>query len=213
MGSAQTCDYCKDEAYLGFTCRRCNGYFCQKHRLPEMHECTRIRMDPRLPGEKKKIALENKGTSQTAPQEVPEKKIYNASELNLDGDTGVSRVRVPMKLNLFLPLIPFVLFAIFDVIALISGQFTALVSLGIHAVFLPALFYNARKFSRGKVNFKSMATFYKSIFAYALIYISTSIMLSILIGDVFGLLIFILVGFQMLLWWARWKFVRKIFNN
>lgn len=55
------CDYCNKDMYnsniveiyetgglkkinhkvieIPFTCRRCGGHFCSKHRLPENHEC------------------------------------------------------------------------------------------------------------------------------------------------------------------------------
>jgi hypothetical protein len=170
-------------------------------------------MEPRVTDYEKRRTNETEGKSQVSSPDMRRRKIYSTSDLDLDSDEDSSRIRVPMRMNLFLPLIPFVLFAIFDMVALLSGQFTALISLGIHLIFLPVLFYNARKISKGKVSFKHMATFYKSIFAYALIYVGMSITLSILIGDIFGLLIFILVGFQMFLWWARWKFIRKIFKG
>ncbi|MHA1411271.1 MAG: AN1-type zinc finger protein [Promethearchaeota archaeon] len=35
------CDYCNEEiGYLPFKCKYCGGTFCQKHRLPENHECS-----------------------------------------------------------------------------------------------------------------------------------------------------------------------------
>ena len=35
------CDYCNEEiGYLPFKCKYCGGTFCQKHRLPENHNCS-----------------------------------------------------------------------------------------------------------------------------------------------------------------------------
>ncbi len=35
------CEYCGEPiSYLPFKCKYCSGNFCQKHRLPENHECT-----------------------------------------------------------------------------------------------------------------------------------------------------------------------------
>ncbi|MFC1802503.1 AN1-type zinc finger domain-containing protein [Thermoproteota archaeon] len=34
------CDYCGKEEYMPFRCKYCGGYFCNEHRLPEMHNCT-----------------------------------------------------------------------------------------------------------------------------------------------------------------------------
>lgn len=34
------CDYCGEETYMPFRCNYCGGYFCSKHRLPELHNCS-----------------------------------------------------------------------------------------------------------------------------------------------------------------------------
>ncbi len=33
------CEYCDEKVYLPYHCRRCNGIFCDLHRLPERHRC------------------------------------------------------------------------------------------------------------------------------------------------------------------------------
>lgn len=33
------CDYCGKNVSMPYTCKRCNGDFCSKHRLPENHDC------------------------------------------------------------------------------------------------------------------------------------------------------------------------------
>jgi hypothetical protein len=37
------CGVCNKQILLGFTCSYCHGYFCPNHRLPEKHNCTRLR--------------------------------------------------------------------------------------------------------------------------------------------------------------------------
>jgi Zn-dependent protease len=34
------CDKCGKETYMPFRCKYCGGYFCDEHRLPELHDCT-----------------------------------------------------------------------------------------------------------------------------------------------------------------------------
>lgn len=33
------CDKCGVETYMPFKCNYCGGYFCEQHRLPELHDC------------------------------------------------------------------------------------------------------------------------------------------------------------------------------
>ncbi|MEM2876090.1 MAG: zinc finger AN1 domain-containing stress-associated protein [Candidatus Bathyarchaeia archaeon] len=33
------CNYCLAQTSLPFKCRRCGGWYCNEHRLPEMHNC------------------------------------------------------------------------------------------------------------------------------------------------------------------------------
>lgn len=44
------CDKCQKETFLPFKCQYCGGYFCSDHRLPENHECPRIKL-ARMPRE------------------------------------------------------------------------------------------------------------------------------------------------------------------
>jgi len=37
------CEKCQIETFLPFTCPYCGGHFCPEHRLPENHECPRMR--------------------------------------------------------------------------------------------------------------------------------------------------------------------------
>ena len=37
------CGVCNKQTLLGFTCSYCHDYFCPDHRLPEKHNCTRLR--------------------------------------------------------------------------------------------------------------------------------------------------------------------------
>jgi Zn-dependent protease len=34
------CDKCGKETYMPCRCKYCGGYFCDEHRLPELHDCT-----------------------------------------------------------------------------------------------------------------------------------------------------------------------------
>jgi hypothetical protein len=36
------CEYCGKATFLPFKCNYCGGTFCERHRLPEQHECPRI---------------------------------------------------------------------------------------------------------------------------------------------------------------------------
>jgi hypothetical protein len=39
------CDYCRKATYLPFSCKHCNGTFCEEHRLPEVHECPKTYLE------------------------------------------------------------------------------------------------------------------------------------------------------------------------
>jgi hypothetical protein len=39
------CDYCRKATYLPFSCKHCNGTFCEEHRLPEAHKCPKTYLE------------------------------------------------------------------------------------------------------------------------------------------------------------------------
>jgi len=40
MGNASSfCNYCLKQTSLPYRCYRCNGWYCENHRLPEKHNC------------------------------------------------------------------------------------------------------------------------------------------------------------------------------
>ena len=40
MGHASShCNFCLTPTFLPFECYRCNGWYCESHRLPEQHDC------------------------------------------------------------------------------------------------------------------------------------------------------------------------------
>lgn len=45
-GTALKCQVCGNEVDLPFQCSYCQAYFCNKHRLPESHECSNMPREP-----------------------------------------------------------------------------------------------------------------------------------------------------------------------
>jgi len=58
------CDACGQEIFLPFRCPYCNGQFCEAHRLPENHNCSRMDL-ARLPKQEADVVVSRPATSAT----------------------------------------------------------------------------------------------------------------------------------------------------
>ena len=96
-----TCDYCgKKIDGLPFHCRRCNGYFCPKHRLPENHNCQKLKQGnifENLSSKKKKYPSHKKEYVETSG-DYPKKKNRLKQFFN-----SASRIFYKLKYNLSKP--------------------------------------------------------------------------------------------------------------
>jgi len=52
------CQFCDKEVIQPFRCSYCGLYFCEEHRLPESHSCSRLPKEPRFWYQKRKLAEE-----------------------------------------------------------------------------------------------------------------------------------------------------------
>jgi len=205
------CQQCGIDAYMGFTCRRCGGYFCTKDHLPENHNCAfrnlksdeiQVRMQlehgttPRIERFPNQPSYNDRKYSpdNTLPRD------YDDEEENNSGRFAASRPVVNMSMYLLI----FVIFAIMDVInlALFPTILTALPVI-VHGVFLPLLLYIVYKQRRGEVPPNIMVTFMQLLIAYMIVYLTTEIIMAAMFGNFFTVGIDVFIGICMVIMWSR----------
>ena len=67
------CDVCGETVYLPFKCHRCEGHFCEEHRLPENHHCTGLNKIKRVA----KPTKRERATSRVIVNERPEEDNFS----------------------------------------------------------------------------------------------------------------------------------------
>lgn len=203
------CEICDKELYLGFTCKRCNGHFCTKHRLPENHDCAFMNLT------KEEVSLKvQMERSQRMPEVQPkEKKRYKSwfrrpkEKINdeFDDYEDDEYRRAPVVMDFSMTLIIFLVFGIMDIMYFVfSGFMLALIfPLLIHAIFLPILFNMAYKQKRGQLPVGGIITFLKTIVVYMVVYMTVKIVISFATRDYFSATIYIVIGAFMTYMWLK----------
>jgi len=210
------CQACGKDAYMGFTCKRCGGYFCTKDRLPENHNCAFLNMK----SEEIQIRIQlenNKASSSRFERPLPnetsssfnERKYYpdNQGPRDFDDEEDQSSGRFIARgpaMDLSLWLMIFVVFAVMDFIFLLYN-FTPIMILPliVHGVFLPFLFTLAYKQRRGLLPPRAIFTFIQTIISYMVVYMIAEIVVAIVIGNLIMIGIYVFIGVLMVLVWSR----------
>ncbi|MBN2153594.1 MAG: hypothetical protein JW839_19215 [Candidatus Lokiarchaeota archaeon] len=211
------CAHCGKDAYLGFQCKRCGGYFCAKDRLPENHNCAfrsmrsdevamRLQLEHELEPKVSRRApyTDASGNERRMYQDRGEPRPYD------DEDDEESEGRVPFRgmgvggLDLMFSLVIFVIFAGMDLIFfLITPTPFLLFPLIVHGVFLPFLFYIAVKQRRGEFPPRIMVTFIQLIIAYMVVYMGAEIVVALVLGNILMIGIYLFIGILMVFIWSR----------
>ncbi|NMC04991.1 MAG: hypothetical protein GYA24_07265 [Candidatus Lokiarchaeota archaeon] len=209
------CAYCKKDAYLGFECKRCGGYFCAKDRLPENHNCAFKNM------KSEEVAIRMQLERETGPRpaqrapvnEAPasERRFYQDGEKprayddddEYDGRYPV-RAGVAGGMDLTFSLMIFVVFAIMDLVFFLIQPIPFMIfPLIVHGAFLPFLFYIAVKQKRGEFPPRVIVTFIQIIIAYMVVYMGAEIVVAFLIGNFIMIGIYLFIGILMVFVWTR----------
>jgi hypothetical protein len=208
------CQACGKDAYMGFTCKRCGGYFCTKDRLPENHNCAFRNM--KTDEIQVRMQLENNRSSPRFERFAPpnetsfnERKYYpdNTGQRDYDDEedanSGRFIARTPM-INWTIYLLLFVVFAVMDFILLLyNPTIWMALPLIVHGVFLPFLFYIAYKIRRRELPPKGFVTFIQLIIAYMIVYMIAEIIVAIQMVNYVMIGIYITIGICMVLVWSR----------
>jgi hypothetical protein len=205
------CQQCGMDAYMGFTCKRCGGYFCTKDHLPEHHNCAFRNM------KNDEIQVRMQLEQATAPRydRSPNEPYYNERKYAPDNtssrdyddeaenNNGSYAARSPAS-NMSIYLLIFVIFAIMDVInlALLPTILSALPVI-VHGIFLPLLLYIVYKQRRGEVPPSIMITFIQFLIAYMIAYLATEIIVAAIFGNYFTIGIDVFIGACMVIMWSR----------
>ncbi|MEX2680861.1 MAG: AN1-type zinc finger domain-containing protein [Candidatus Sigynarchaeota archaeon] len=210
------CAHCNKDAYLGFQCKRCGGYFCAKHRLPETHNCAFKNMK----SEEVAIRMQlEKGGERRATQRMPindtpenERRMYGDKSEPRAYEDDEEDSDVSMRLgggmvgsvNLVFGLVVFLIFAGMDLAFFLMFQNPfMLLPLIVHAVFLPFLFYIAIKQKRGLLPPKAMVGFIQLIIGYMLVYTGVEIVVAIVQGNFLMIGIYLFFGICLLVFLNR----------
>ncbi|MHA1369869.1 MAG: AN1-type zinc finger domain-containing protein [Promethearchaeota archaeon] len=211
------CDYCHKDIYLGFTCRRCGGYFCSKHRLPENHECKFIDLKKedlalKIQLERETGARRVKYEQRPAYKETRKFSRYRRDDDDFfvdDEDYDRYYSRPIVRMDLSLSLIMFVLMAIIDVFFFtVRGSILLLFVIIVHAIFLPILFNYVLKQKRGQLTPRMLLKFFQIMILYMVVYLSLKIIISIILLDYFAIIINLFFGVFMI--YIGWRFINQI---
>ncbi len=207
------CNRCGKDAYLGFQCTRCGGYFCARDRLPENHGCAFKSM--RSEEVSFRMQLE-RGSEPRPAQLTPNNEIpTNDSRFYRDGgesrsyddeedysDRSPVRGEAAGRLDLTSSLLIFVVFTIIDLMTFfIIPIVLMLLPLIVHGVFLPYLYSIANKQKRGELPPRNILTFIQLIIAYMVIYMGVEIVVAFALGNFLTVGIFLFIGFSMVFTW------------
>ncbi|HME53067.1 MAG TPA: AN1-type zinc finger domain-containing protein [Candidatus Lokiarchaeia archaeon] len=211
------CQACGKDAYMGFTCKRCGGYFCTKDRLPENHNCAFRNM--KSDEIQVRMQLENNRSSSRFERPLPnetssfnERRNYPNYPGNQgprdfddeeDANSGRFIARTPM-MNWMFYLLLFVIFAVMDFIFLLNyPTIWMALPLIVHGVFLPFLFYIAYKQRRRELPPKGFVTFIQLIIVYMVVYMIAEIIVAISMRNYVMIGIYITIGVCMVVVWSR----------
>jgi len=210
------CQACGKDAYMGFTCKRCGGYFCTKDRLPENHNCAfrnmksdEIQVRMQLENNSRPSARFERPYANETSSSFNERKNYpdNQGPRDYDDEEDASGGRFITRgpaMDLTLWLLIFVVFAVMDFIFLLYNfYFVMALPLIVHGVFLPFLFTIAYKQRRGLLPPRAIFTFIQTIIAYMIVYMVAEIIVAISIGNFIMIGIYVFIGVLMVLVWSR----------
>ncbi|MHA1368753.1 MAG: AN1-type zinc finger domain-containing protein [Promethearchaeota archaeon] len=205
------CDYCGKDIYLEFRCSRCNGRFCTKHRLPELHECKNIHLrkeDIAVKYQLNKASIDDSGQKRAIASDFPpSRSLMSANEL-FTSDDELDRFQLPFKLNPLLTLIPFYAFLGIDIFLTFFFPISAIL-LVIHSIFLPYITITTINFKKGVLKPESLVRYARTIFTYFILYSVAKIVISIIILDFFSLLIFSLLLIRMGLLYRQYFLIKR----
>jgi hypothetical protein len=201
---------------MGFTCKRCGGYYCSKDRLPENHSCAfkgmkneevEVRMQLERGNtsraEAKQPYNENPGTERRYYQEKGEPRGFEDDDEEYDS----GRYRVggsPVRMDLTFTLLIFVIFAVIDAVFLLMQPILVMaLPLIVHGAFLPFLFYIAIKQKRGQFPPRIIVTFIQLVIAYMVVYMGAEIVVAFVMGNFLMIGIYLFIGIMMVMIWSR----------
>lgn len=211
------CATCGRDIGLGFKCRRCGEYFCEKHRLPEIHDCPNKHLRPEDIAfkllEERQLDQEDPTNEVQGNQQKPISTSFERMEFD-DEEEGNSlqRASIPSSMNLSLSLLTYLIFVVIDVgFLFVPGGFLMIVPLIIHAVFLPYLYSLAQKQKKGQLTPEIFAIFVRAAFTYTIVYLIARVFVSILVRDYFTMFLLLLIGIRLILTWYQLAKLVKIF--
>ncbi len=215
MRENMKCAHCNKDAYLGFRCKRCGGYYCAKDRLPESHNCAFMTMK----NEEVAIRMQlEQGSESRAARRVQnndasvrERRMYQdkGEPRAYDEDDEESDGSIPMRggagsIDLMFSLVIFVIIAVVDLVFFLFIAIPFLIlPLMVHVVFLPFLFNLAIKQRRGELQPKKLVTFIQLVIAYMTVYIGAGIVVAISLGNLPMIGIYLFIGILMMCFWSR----------
>lgn len=216
------CDYCGTQAYLGFTCWRCDGFFCKDHRLPEAHDCPykNMRKDA-IPFIKQYPPVGQQGTAtkresyskEDGKRTVSSQEKISRPEFN-DKESMTPAPGKAITLHLGTSMFMFLVFIVLDVIALMYSGPIAFIPLGVHVAFLPRLISNMKGggLSTGPV-LEGVKSLFRTYLIYVSIYFITKIVVSFLVLDFITAVVFILIGARMTFTFWQMRVVMRMLDE
>lgn len=205
---------------MGFSCKRCGGYFCASHRLPEAHDCEFSNMSKEELALRAQLEKEVRNPRGQAPvkEMYRDRPVERASDgpersdrsdrvdrVEFDDDEdyeGRYMARGPVSIDLSLTLLIFIIFAITDAIYMSFNPFMFFAMI-VHASFLPFLMYMVFKQRRGEFPPRSILTYLQVVITYMAVYVGVKIIVNLLVFDLISVAINLLIGIFMIFMFNR----------
>ncbi|MHA1791662.1 MAG: AN1-type zinc finger domain-containing protein [Promethearchaeota archaeon] len=207
-----TCAKCGKEVGMGFVCNRCGKTFCEKHRLPELHDCKYKGLKSEALPLINTIHYHDDGAIKNlSVTPISRLHVYSPNDEFEDQQPPMMMPVIPnLMANLFL----FGFFLVIDVFMMIfTRSVVAGLPLIVHGVFFPLIVHHFLLMKNRGASFKDLIQFTKLSVWYLGIYIITKIIVSLIMLDFITIFLMTLIGIRFVMTYISFSTIMKQFGS